>query len=599
MQFFKEKVSDFFSSIGEITFLKEIGQFFIDYNIYILGFVIVICLYAIVYHVANRSRKKYEQVVDELEQRKMEIINMPVPFEISKLSYSVNNRRVEQKIKEWKRDWKEIEHELYDVISEKILELDGLVEIRSFKNIDNYVEEINTLIDKNHVKTQNILEDILRMSKNENKSRLKVTNAKEKFRSIKDQYKDTEVYFESVTERVKLMFDHINDKIIDVEDLIQRNDYTVVDDLMKSLLDDIDSASIIVSKFPAIIEMAKNTVQNKLVDVLNEHRRVEGLNLNLTFLEFRRNYDVALNKLEEVLNRVRSLDLDNVEVELTGIVKYCDSTVERLRVEEKAFAIYNEQIVLIDKKIQKINKRVVSVDEELIDIKKKYQFKTKVLSEIKTATQQTINYYATLSQKVESGDLSYSEVEGLIADTLNKLLRVEKRLNKLTLKISDLREDETRAFEQLDQMQGLISNARNLVKISKLDNMPQAYNIFLKDAVESVNNVVLQINSVPLDVETLNTRVSTARDLTLKYYNYTRAYVKTSFIAEKSILYGNRYRSTHSFVNEGLIKSSKLFGMGKFKESITASMEVLERIEPGIYDKLNDYFSSNMRESNL
>ncbi len=599
MQDITEKIRGFFESIGEMTIVKAIASFLLEYSLYIMLLVIALSAYAIVYHFANRNRKRYELVVDDLEAKKMQIINMPVPFEISKLSYTVNNHRVELKMREWKQKWRDIELDVYNVISEKILELDGMVEIRSFKNIDTHIDEISTLIESNQVKAQNILEDILAISKNENKSRLKVTAAKQKFREIKENYKSNEIYFESVNERIKLLFDQINDRIIEVEDLIQKNDYSVVEMLMTSLLSDIDHAEEVVNRFPEVIEMAKNTVQNKLIEVLNQHRRVESIGLHLTFLDFRRNYDVAINKLDEIFTRVRAIELDGVEDELNGIIRYCDSIVDRLHLEEKTFAFYNDSIIIISDKIAIINETISEIDVDLVQIKKKYQFKTKVLKEIKVALEQTSNYYDIMLDKVNGGDLSYSEAEDIITEVITKLQKIERRLKKLTLKVSDLREDETRAFEQLDQMQGLISNARNLIKISKLSKLPSEYMIYLRDAVESVNNVVLQINSTPLDIETLNTRVSTARDLSLKYYNFTRAYVKTSFIAEKSILYGNRYRSSHSFVNEGLIKSTKLFNSGDFKESITSSMEVLERIEPGIYEKLNDYFSSNMRESNL
>ena len=592
-------LDNFFSQLLENSFVKLGIDIFAKYDMYIYicsGLILVI---AIFYSFLNGNKRKYEQIVDQLELKKMNIINLPVPFEISKLSYAISNREVEEKMKEWKKEWRDIELELYDVVSQKILELDGLVELRTFKNIEETIEEIDTLIDKNHVKAKNILEDILQISKNENKSRQKVTKIKSKFREIKENYKTNEKSFEICGERAKLLFDEINDKIIEIEDLIQNNDYSVVDVLMKNLNSDIAYANEIIERFPIIIDLAKNTVQNKLVDVLEEHRRVENKELNLKFLDFRRNYDVGINKLESIFSRLKVLDLENVEIELTGIIKYCDSITERLGVEEKAYEFYRDNDPVIISKIKELQKTIADLDEELITIRKKYEFKTSILDEIKDGLDQTITYYRTLVDKIDSSEVSYSEADELIRDVIIKIKRIEKKLLKINQKSSDLREDETRAFEQLDQMQSLISSARNLVKISKLDSMPGTYDVYLKDAVEAVNNVVLQINSAPLDIEVLNTRVSTARDLTLKYYNYTRAYVKTSFIAEKSILYGNRYRSSHPFVNDGLKKSTSLFESGKYRESITSSMEVLERIEPGIYDKLNDYFSSNMRESNL
>ena len=84
----------------------------------------------------------------------------------------------------------------------------------------------------------------------------------------------------------------------------------------------------------------------------------------------------------------------------------------------------------------------------------------------------------------------------------------------------------------------------------------------------------------------MNTRIDTARDLTLKLYKTTNETVKTASMSEHAIVYGNRYRSTNPRVNQGLKKAENLFFKGLFKASLEDAINALNIVEPGIHERL-------------
>ena len=62
--------------------------------------------------------------------------------------------------------------------------------------------------------------------------------------------------------------------------------------------------------------------------------------------------------------------------------------------------------------------------------------------------------------------------------------------------------------------------------------------------------------------------------------------------AEKAIVYGNRYRSSYDDLNKQLTLSEKLFYKGEYKKSFEFTVNVLNKIEPGIYNKILNLYSS-------
>ena len=68
--------------------------------------------------------------------------------------------------------------------------------------------------------------------------------------------------------------------------------------------------------------------------------------------------------------------------------------------------------------------------------------------------------------------------------------------------------------------------------------------------------------------------------------------LKNAMFAEKSIVYGNRYRSSNDDVNRNLSMSEQLFYKGEYKKSFELTINVLNKIEPGIYGKILKLYSS-------
>ena len=62
--------------------------------------------------------------------------------------------------------------------------------------------------------------------------------------------------------------------------------------------------------------------------------------------------------------------------------------------------------------------------------------------------------------------------------------------------------------------------------------------------------------------------------------------MKTAMFAEMAIVYGNKYRALHEETNKNLSYSEVLFFKGEYKKSLELTINTINRVEPGIYNKL-------------
>ena len=72
--------------------------------------------------------------------------------------------------------------------------------------------------------------------------------------------------------------------------------------------------------------------------------------------------------------------------------------------------------------------------------------------------------------------------------------------------------------------------------------------------------------------------------------------MKTAMFAEMAIVYGNRYRTTASELDKYLTYAERLFYKGEYKKSLEISINSLNKVEKGIYDKLLNLYSSKAEE---
>ena len=173
------------------------------------------------------------------------------------------------------------------------------------------------------------------------------------------------------------------------------------------------------------------------------------------------------------------------------------------------------------------------------------------------------------------------ELDGLF----NKLMRLNDDLDYQLKSITSMKDDETRAREQLIVIENLLKQTKLKINDYKLPVIPDSYFIELKEAYQAIREINKELDKKPIVIKILNIRVDTARDLVFKIYNKTNDMLKEALMAEKVIVYGNRYRSSYKEIDKSLGDAEVLFKKGQYKQSLNVSINSIQMIERNIKEK--------------
>ena len=108
---------------------------------------------------------------------------------------------------------------------------------------------------------------------------------------------------------------------------------------------------------------------------------------------------------------------------------------------------------------------------------------------------------------------------------------------------------------------------------------------------EAILEIIKELEQKPIAIKTLNTRVDTARDLVLKLHKTTTEMVKTASVTENVIVYGNKYRSSNTRIDEGLKTAEQLFYKGKYEKALTTAMNAIEIVDKDIKNKVVNMYA--------
>ena len=559
-------------------------------TIIVLSLIIIIILVVVL---KSKKKKRILTAVNNLEKEKNMLINVPVLSELSKVKALVkNNSKLEEKYNAWDIKFQMIENETIPLVNDMLIEVDFLIDKSSSKEVYQKIAEIEIKLYEVKTKIKNILSEIKEITLSEERNRATVIKLKTQYRNLKKKFEETKPDYEETVKTIELQFETIERRFEEFEEVMEKKDYEEVIYVVKGLTEMLDHMAIIIDEIPEIMLMGKNLIPKRTEDVSSEYIKLTREGYQLDYLNVEYNIVETEKKVNAIFDRVRVLNLEDVTFELKTILEYFDSLFNDFETEKITRKYYEEGLVTFNKKKNHVNKVLTAVENQLPEMKNRYNLTDDTLDSIKLLRSEfegVLKDYDKLETLNKNHSFPFSKLNQDLEIIVLKLSKLHEKLNSLLQKVGNLKDDEERAKGQLEDIKLLLKQSKYQIRKNRLPIIPDNYYVELREASDAIKEIQVELTKKPLDVDTLNVRVDTARDLVFKLHNTTADMIKMALLSEYAIVYGNRYRSSKSVINDGLVKAEKLFFNGEYKKSLELSINTLDVVEPGIHKKILDY----------
>ncbi len=561
------------------------GQYLIIGSATIIAMVIVII---ILHFIRKFEMKYYRDRIKELERQRNIVASTPVLLELSKVEPIIKNDKMEEKYNKWQDEFVSIKENRLTVIDDMLIDLDLYIEKRDYKSCGYSMAKIEMEIYKVREAADHLLEEIKDITLSEEKYRAIVTKLKTKYRELNREFHDHEQLYEQMQEPISLQLENIERRFLDFEKVMDDNDYAEVVHVVKALDTMIEHIEIIVKEVPDVLLMVNQIIPKRVKEVKENYDEMIELGFPLDYLNIDYNLDEINKNVEAILDKVNVLNLEGCMFDLKTMLEYLDSLFIDFEKERLAKKVYEEVESDFAKKIEKTNKLVCDIYEQLDDIKKLYDLNDEDVQIIHNVNKSLVvinDDYKKLLSKVAAKSSPYTMLNKEIEDLSVRLINMEDELDKSLKSLGNMYDDEVRAREQLNEIQEFLKQCKNKMRTYKLPVITDNYFVQLSEANEAIEEVIKELEKKPIVINTLNTRVDTARDLVLKLYNTTNEMVRMAQCAEIAIVYGNRYRD-YEEVDAGLNDARSKFFKGDYKRALDLAIRTISLVDADISKKL-------------
>ncbi len=549
---------------------------------------VFILLIVVLLVLQNKRRKKFKHTIEELDYEKNKLIGVPILSELSKVRDLVKTDDLKQKLNEWDETFKDIKEGKIDTLTDLITEADFMIDRKDYQNALKKIAYIEILLESLKKKTESLLEEVKVITKSEERNRSIITKLKAIYRECESKYERTKKDYGPLGDSIESFLKSIDSGFKKFESYMDKNDYVSVEKLVISLEKDINTLKDFLDKAPDLVLISTLMIPNKIEETKTLYFRMQRDGFPLDYLNIEYNIKEIQNKVTAIIDQMKTFNLENADIELKTMLEYFNTIFNSFDKERESKDIFRENIKKLKKKLEGVNKVVYDIYLQMDDIKSTYDLSDAEISKFNIISKnlEKINEdYKVLFEHGKGRTFAYSKLVEELDGLGNRLTRLQDDLDYRLKSITSMKDDESRAKEQLNMIQNLLIQSKNKLKEYKIPVIPNSYYIELEEAGEAIREIIKELAKKPIVIKILNIRVDTARDLVFKIYNKTNDIVKSVITCENLITYGNRYRSTYDEINTALNEAEDLFRKGKYKQSIDTSIKALSTIDDTVISR--------------
>ena len=552
----------------------------------VLGLIAILVLFIVF---KRRKVKKLKDSLSEIEVQRNFIVSTPILSELAKIDVILKNDKLALKKDEWNERYKYIKEDRFKAITDMIIEAENLIETKKYKEAKTYILNLEMEIYKLRVSTDNLLDEIKEITMSEERNRSIITKLKYKYRELERKLSTNKEAYKDAYKYIELQLENIEKKFLDFEDIMENNEYTEVSSLVKVIDDMIAHIGTVIEELPDLLLLTDKIIPERIKEVNDVYLKMIEKGYPLGFLKLEYNITQIENKIKEILDRVRILNIEDSMFELKTFLDYLDNVLNDLDLEKASKRKFDELAKEFKAKLMKVNKIVTDIYNQLEDIKSMYDLQEEDLDDLENVNKrvyETNKDYNAIMIALKEKKEPYSVLKEKLTKLSNKFEYIEEDLSTSLKSLGSMHDDEVRAREQLDEISKLLKNCRTKIRTYTLPIISSNYYTELAEANDAIYEIVKELEKTPITIKTLNIRVDTARDLALKLYNTTNEMIKTAKLSEMTIVYGNRYKPLDTDIEKGLDEASQLFFKGNYKKALETAITSIKIVEPDIYKKM-------------
>ncbi|HEL1930400.1 TPA: septation ring formation regulator EzrA [Streptococcus suis] len=555
----------------------------------IILIVSIVIILIIAYVACLIVRKRNDNLLVALEERKEELFNLPVNEEVEavKALHLIGQSQVS--FREWNQKWVDLSLNSFADIENHIFEAEGYNNAFRFVSAKNAIDSIESQIDLIEEDIASIRHGLMELKEQEEKNSGRVKHALNLFDSLQEAVRENPDSYGETLPELEKQLKNIEVEFSEFVMLNSSGDPIEASEILDKTEEHMIALNQIMDRIPSLIERVTKDFPEQLEDLESGYRKLVEQNYLFTEANIESQFQNIRVSIRENTALVVSFDLDAAEAENEGIQAKIDHLYKVFNREIEA----NKEAVKISKNLPKFLEHVVQntqlLDEESQRLNATYLLADSKLSRINQlkARLESIEIVVTESvEDIENPQVAYSILEERLDHSLASLKEIEEEQLVLAdyLKSQELSENTARKKATL-----YINKLHTLKRYMEKRNLPGIPAEFLTNFFRTSDHVealIAELDYKRINIEVVNRLLENATYDMNQLEELAYLIVQNATLTEQLLQYSNRYRSFDESVQKAFNRSLSIFEKDfDYQAAFEEISFALETVEPGVTER--------------
>lgn len=556
-------------------------------TIYLIVAIVVILIVA--YVACLIIRKKNEQKLLQLEDRKEELFNLPVNDEVEQVKTLHLIGQSQISFREWNQKWVDLSLNSFADIENHIFEAEGFNNAFRFVSTKNAIDSIESQIDLIEEDITSIRQGLAELSEQEEKNTGRVKYALDMFEELQATLQKNSGKYGDTLPELEKQVKNIEVEFSEFVMLNSSGDPLEAAEILNKTEEHMIALNQIMDRIPALVEKVDVDFPEQLEDLESGYRKLVEQNYLFTETDIESTFQEIRVAIRENSALIVSFDLDVAEAENTHIQERIDHLYDVFQKEIDA----HKETVKISKTLPKYLEHIRSNSDKLTEevnlLQATYVLADSKVSRIQQLANRLTSLDAVVTEGVEDLDnpqVAYSILQERLEHALASLKEIEEEQIVLAdyLKTQEDSEKSARIKANL-----YIHKLHTLKRFMEKRNLPGIPEYFLSSffrTSDQVEALAAELEYSKINIEIINRLLENATYDMEKLEEIAYSIVQYSTLTEQLLQYSNRYRSFDENVQKAFNRSLAIFEKDfDYQASFEEISFALEAVEPGVTER--------------
>ena len=523
-----------------------------------------------------------------LESQYNEIKGIPLAFKFNKaVALSRVNENMLSKVNECRPTFDAVQETLKEC-GVLLAEAEDMLFVRKNKSAARKMETLRENLDRcrkdaDHV--NQVLDEILEQ---ESEQRAQINVLKEKFRSIRKLFQENRPSYHQSDEYIEGRFALVEKKFSLFEEWMFASEFDKAHEQLMEISADIEELTDQLHVLPSLYEQARGVLPRAIDEIGLRYAQTRNKGVYLEHLDVQKNLDIISDQLKDNLNRLRNGSLTDVKDNLDAMGERLVSLQELIVREDQAYDEIHNGMEDTFRTVKRVNEMFEEIVQLYQRVNERFGFEvwSARLSKAGAQLEEMNALVKEVGKTAQKNEIAASAQLIEYRELVKSVQLFGKDVETMKQMLTTACSDEERAKNQLVKLQMILNEVRLKTTCHRLPSISSQYNTDLQEGDRLIRRVRSVLEHTPLDVSELNADLQEAIDFIYKLYNNASNLVGIAIMVENAIVFGNRYRSSYPSIDSELTRAELSFQNGEYTKALKIAIQSIEKMHPGIYEKL-------------